>query len=426
MPLEIFLKPGESQEQSMALLESDLEASGGRPVHISALEPLTNQSVTCWVHDTSIISITSDFPLVGVPAGYAVEPAPGGPVPSLYTIMVELDTYQNEPLELSLRRSLSSSLDRAQVSRVFKEVRLKAMLGKGSIGGAFRAVWRGLDVAVKVIEWLQPAHLQAEHGEIARQAGMAVIITHPNLIRTYDFSMRRRRGVLKKHVSLSSKEDFHNEEAEVITRSSRSSEDKNDPTAAKPMEAWIVMELATMGSLVDANERGWLRPTNALREQTDAPPDMVATISTALEIAKGMAHLHKLGVVHGNLTASSILLYPEPYDPRGFIAKVSDFGMKRAHGMSAGGRDSRILREMSAEELVQGKAADVQAFEPSQLQQGLRVKLPLPKSAPDAYQELTGACLDASPQAYLAFADQVEQLNLMLASARKDASASSL
>ena len=36
----------------------------------------------------------------------------------------------------------------------------------------------------------------------------------------------------------------------------------------------------------DANERGWLRPSSALREQEGAPPDMIAASTTALEIAK--------------------------------------------------------------------------------------------------------------------------------------------
>lgn len=49
-----------------------------------------------------------------------------------------------------------------------------------------------------MVEWLQPSGMAPEHGEIARQAGMAVIITHPCLIRTYDFSMRKRKGLLRK------------------------------------------------------------------------------------------------------------------------------------------------------------------------------------------------------------------------------------
>lgn len=36
----------------------------------------------------------------------------------------------------------------------------------------------------------------------------------------------------------------------------------------------------------DANDRGWLRPSSALREQEGAPPDMVATLTTAVEISK--------------------------------------------------------------------------------------------------------------------------------------------
>ena len=65
--------------------------------------------------------------------------------------------------------------------------------------------------------------------------------------------------------------------------------------------------LTSQGSaavLQDANERGWLRPRSALREQEGAAPDMVAAVSTALEIAKASASpgLNHWDVLQGALT----------------------------------------------------------------------------------------------------------------------------
>lgn len=39
----------------------------------------------------------------------------------------------------------------AQMTRLFTDVTLRMLLGKGSYGSVFRANWRSLDVAVKVV-----------------------------------------------------------------------------------------------------------------------------------------------------------------------------------------------------------------------------------------------------------------------------------
>lgn len=50
---------------------------------------------------------------------------------------------------------------------------------------------------------------------------------------------------------------------------------------------------------------------------------------TLLEVAEGMAYLHRMGVVHCDLKPANVLLKSNNSDVRGFTAKVSDFGLSR-------------------------------------------------------------------------------------------------
>lgn len=46
-------------------------------------------------------------------------------------------------------------------------------------------------------------------------------------------------------------------------------------------------------------------------------------LATAREVASGMAHLHSMNILHGDLTSLNVLLTSSDLDSRGFIAKVS-------------------------------------------------------------------------------------------------------
>ncbi|GIL61223.1 hypothetical protein Vafri_15628 [Volvox africanus] len=100
---------------------------------------------------------------------------------------------------------------------------------------------------------------------------------------------------------------------------------------------WMVLEFMDKGSLQDAIDRGWLREGRT----TDHGPDYPAVLATAQDIAAAVAHLHSHDVVHGDLSAVNILLQsvrqqgdgskrndvPVDSSGRGFVAKVSDFGL---------------------------------------------------------------------------------------------------
>jgi serine/threonine protein kinase len=54
---------------------------------------------------------------------------------------------------------------------------------------------------------------------------------------------------------------------------------------------------------------------------------MVAVVDTALDVARAMVHLHGQNIVHSDLKARNVLLKGCALDPRGFTAKVADFGL---------------------------------------------------------------------------------------------------
>eukprot|EP00198_Chlamydomonas_reinhardtii_P005208 XP_001694544.1 predicted protein [Chlamydomonas reinhardtii] len=86
------------------------------------------------------------------------------------------------------------------------------------------------------------------------------------------------------------------------------------------------------------------------------------------EVASGLAYLHAVGMVHGDIKSGNVLLKRDPRTARGFVLKLADFGFSRVleHGSHTYlSRPSGTLAYLSPELLTshrQSSAADVYAF----------------------------------------------------------------
>ena len=81
--------------------------------------------------------------------------------------------------------------------------------------------------------------------------------------------------------------------------------------------------------LQEAVKAGWFHYGEAMEDCrghiTNPRVNMEAVMATAGQIASGMAFLHSRGVIHGDLSATNVMLASAPSAPHGFCAKVCYF-----------------------------------------------------------------------------------------------------
>ncbi|KAG2422583.1 hypothetical protein HXX76_015911 [Chlamydomonas incerta] len=95
----------------------------------------------------------------------------------------------------------------------------------------------------------------------------------------------------------------------------------------------LVLEYCDRGSLCDAiMQKKFIErvtPKNGPPGKTYLAINMRSVYATLLEVALALRHMHSLHLVHCDLKPQNVLLKSSPRDPRGFTAKLSDFGLSK-------------------------------------------------------------------------------------------------
>ncbi|KAG2448187.1 hypothetical protein HYH02_006772 [Chlamydomonas schloesseri] len=128
----------------------------------------------------------------------------------------------------------------------------------------------------------------------------------------------------------------------------------------------LIMEYCDQGSLSDRVVAGAFRGAGEDRRP------LFALLRTLHDVAAGMSYLHTNGIIHGQLTPANVLLRSSRADARGYLAKVSGFGLSAcvaaaadASSPSAADAAETCAYPYMAPELFDGvmlRASDVWSF----------------------------------------------------------------
>ncbi|KAG2489894.1 hypothetical protein HYH03_011696 [Edaphochlamys debaryana] len=176
----------------------------------------------------------------------------------------------------------------------------------------------------------------------ARELAVLTSISHPNIVQVYSYCTR---VTVEEPEPTRPRLRVIPEDAEVQEGSLCSA---------------LIMEFCDMGSLADAIDSGMFAkatrramgrapsgggPGGRQQQQQQAAavaaaggPAMRAVYLTLLEVALALRHLHTMSLVHCDVKPANVLLRSSATDPRGFTAKLTDFGfVSLASSLADGG-----------------------------------------------------------------------------------------
>ncbi|KAG2488379.1 hypothetical protein HYH03_013068 [Edaphochlamys debaryana] len=186
-------------------------------------------------------------------------------------------------------------------------------LGQGSFGVVFKGVWQSKPVAVKVI-MCERNYSDQVANEVKLM--MSAACNHPNLLRAYA-CMSRTRVVNRSHPAAVALEATINTLSTRARSGNQSQQPHNSGSgntavnrSAEMAETWIVSEYCDLGSLAPHvhGAKRFLTPPSPAAPGAGRRPRLAAMLGCLRDIAAGMAHLHTMNIVHGDLKLANVLL----------------------------------------------------------------------------------------------------------------------
>lgn len=196
------------------------------------------------------------------------------------------------------------------------EIELGVPLGKGTMGIVYKGYINDKPLAVKVVDLEASETFVHDNDPISKY--LKERFHHPNVIETLLYQTHRMEELQQPSPVgdpiLLSGGSF----SEMSLVNETPSEDMHQ------YRTFHVMEFCNLGSLEKAM-------TDGVFKSPEGELKLPVILRTALDIAKGMRYLHSLKIVHGQLRPSNILLKGDAMDTRGFVCKISDFGLNHLH-----------------------------------------------------------------------------------------------
>ncbi|KAF4353892.1 hypothetical protein G4B88_009370, partial [Cannabis sativa] len=176
-----------------------------------------------------------------------------------------------------------------------RKLNMGEAFAQGAFGKLYRGTYKGEDVAIKILERPEndPEKAQLMEQQFQQEVKMLATLRHPNIVRFIG-------------------------------------------ACRKPMVWCIVTEYAKGGSV-----RQFL-----MKRQSRSVPLKLA-VKQALDVARGMAYVHELGLIHRDLKSDNLLIFSDK------SIKIADFGVARIEVQTEGMTPETGTYRWMAPEMIQ-------------------------------------------------------------------------
>lgn len=229
-----------------------------------------------------------------------------------------------------------------------KHLTVLGPIGRGGFATVYKGMWRGIDVAVKLVDFEDKVvDGVAMQRRALTEAAICANIQHNNIVTTYSFDIRPAMAAVEGQqgrVQSSALLGLTTNGAAVAVAGPAAAPlvSLGPSSGGQAITLWrlvLIQEFCEAGSLRQALD-------SKVLAQADGQPNMVALLRLALDVARGLQHLHKKNIIHGDLTPSNVLLRQDarPAPASGDAAGGSGGGPVKAAATLVTGRQLLVAK----------------------------------------------------------------------------------